>query len=574
MEINKDLIDDTRVAYISMEIGMDSNIPTYSGGLGVLAGDTVRSAADLEIPMVGICLCYSSGYFYQLFNEKGEQKEKEIEWSFFYEFDKVEKPIKMKLEDREIKVSAWLYKVIGQSGHVIPIYLLTTEVEGNEDWMQRLTGSLYDSTSKWNRIAQEMILGIGGVKLLKLLGYNNIKTYHINEGHGAFSTIELYKNLDENLEKVKEKVAFTTHTPVPAGHDRFRHDLVEKVFKDRFPKKLLHLGSQKGELNMTLLAMNCSRYINAVAQKHGETTREMFPNYEIDAITNGIHLPFWVSKPIQRIFDRKWPNWKSKPNVLSNAIEIDDLELFDAHIENKFNLINYQKGHSWNLLDEELITIGFARRFATYKRAILIFYDLDRLGKICKGEVQLIFAGKAHPKDEAGKDYIKKIFEAGEYLYDNYGVKVVLMENYNMDLAHMLVSGVDMWLNCPERYREASGTSGMKAALNGVLNFSVLDGWWIEGFRKQPDAGWAIGKFPEDYEEDEKLNDWERDANEIYEILENEIIPTYMNHDEWLYKCKNAISLAAYFNTHRMVNEYAEKAYNLKKQKPWKYIPK
>jgi starch phosphorylase len=572
MEINKDLIDDTRVAYISMEIGMDSNIFIYSGGLGVLAGDTVRSAADLEIPMVGICLCYSSGYFYQLFNEKGEQKEKEIEWSFFYEFDKVEKPITMMLEDREIKVSAWLYKMIGQSGHVIPIYLLTTEVEGNEDWMQKLTGSLYDSTSKWNRIAQEMILGIGGVKLLKSLGYENITTYHINEGHGAFSTIELYKNLGEDLYKVKERVAFTTHTPVPAGHDRFGKDLVDKVFVDRFPKKLLELGTENGELNMTLLAMNCSRYINAVAQKHGETTREMFPNYEIDAITNGIHLPFWVSKPIQRIFDRKWPNWKSKPDVLSNAIEIDDLELFDAHIENKFNLISYQKGHSWNLLDEELITIGFARRFATYKRAILIFHNLDRLGKMCKEEVQFIFAGKAHPKDQAGKDYIKKIFEAGEYLYDNYGVKVVLMENYNMDLAHMLVSGVDVWLNCPERYREASGTSGMKAALNGVLNFSVLDGWWIEGFRKQPDAGWAIGKFPEDYAENETLNDWERDAKEIYDILENEIIPTYMNHDEWLYKCKNAISLAAYFNTHRMVKEYAQKGYNLKKQKPWKYI--
>ncbi|MFO7798036.1 MAG: alpha-glucan family phosphorylase [Promethearchaeia archaeon] len=573
MEINKDLIQDTRVAYISMEIGMDSNIPTYSGGLGVLAGDTVRSAADLEIPMVGICLCYSSGYFYQLFNEKGEQKEKEIEWSFFYEFDKVEKPITMMIEDREIQVSAWLYKVIGQSGHVVPIYLLTTEVKGNEDWMLKLTGSLYDSTSRWNRITQEMILGIGGVKLLKSLGYDNIKTYHINEGHGAFSTLELYKMFDQDLDKVKEKVAFTTHTPVPAGHDRFGHELVQKVFKDRFPEKLLNLGSENGELNMTLLAMNCSRYVNAVAKKHGETTREMFPNYEIDSITNGVHLPFWVSKPIQRIFDRKFPNWKSNPEVLSNAIEIDDLELFDAHIENKFNLISYQKGHSWNLLDEELITIGFARRFATYKRAILIFHNLDRLGKLSQGELQFIFAGKAHPKDQAGKDYIKKIYEAGEYLYDNYGVKVALMENYNMDLAHMLVSGCDIWLNCPERYREASGTSGMKAALNGVLNFSVLDGWWIEGYRKQPDAGWAIGKFPEEYEQSENLNDWERDANEIYSILENQIIPTYMNHDEWLYKCKNAISLAAYFNTHRMVKEYAQKAYNLKKQKPWKFLP-
>ena len=571
MEIDQSRISDTRIAYISMEIGLESNIPTYSGGLGVLAGDTVRSAADLEVPMVGVCLCYSSGYFYQLFNEKGEQKEKEIEWSFFYEFDKVEEPIEMKIEDKELKVSAWLYRVVGQSGHVVPIYLLTTEVEGNEPWKQKLTGSLYDSTSKWNRIAQEKILGIGGVKLLNSLGYENIETYHMNEGHGAFATVELYKNLEKDVDKVKQKCAFTTHTPVPAGHDRFNHGLVSKVFDNQFPPKLLEFGSENNELNMTLLAMNCSRYINAVAEKHGETTREMFPKHEIDAITNGIHLPFWVSKPIKEIFDRKWPNWKANPEVLANAIEIDDLELFDAHLENKFNLINYQKGHSWNLLDEELITLGFARRFATYKRAVLMFHDLDRLGKICQGEVQFIFAGKAHPKDQAGKEYIKKIFEAGEYLYDNYGVKVVLMENYNIDLAHMLVSGVDVWLNYPERYREASGTSGMKAALNGVLNLSVLDGWWIEGYRMKKEAGWAIGKFPEEYGENEELNNWERDANEIYDILENEIIPTYMNHDEWLFKCKNAIALASYFNTHRMVEEYAKRAYNLKKQKPWRY---
>jgi starch phosphorylase len=557
-----------------MEIGLESNIPTYSGGLGVLAGDTVRSAADLEIPMVCVCLCYSSGYFYQLFNEKGEQKEKEIAWSFFYEFDKVEKPIKMQLEDQELLVSAWLYKVIGQSGHIIPVFLLTTEVEGNESWKQKLTGSLYDSTSKWNRVAQEMILGIGGVKLLNSLGYKNIKTYHINEGHGAFATLELYKNLDEDVEKVKEKCVFTTHTPVPAGHDRFHHGLIKKLFQDRFPPELLKVGSENGELNMTLLALNCSRYVNAVSMKHEDTTKEMFPNYDIDSITNGIHLPFWVSRPIRKIFDRKWPNWKAHPEVLANAIEIDDLELFDAHLENKFNLISYQKGHSWNLLDEELITIGFARRFATYKRAILIFHDLDRLGEICQGEVQFIFAGKAHPQDQAGKEYIKKIYEAGKYLFDNYGVKVVLMENYNIDLAHMLVSGVDLWLNYPERYREASGTSGMKAALNGVLNFSVLDGWWIEGYRMKPESGFAIGKFPEEYGEDEDINSWEKDSDYIYDILKNEIIPSYMNHDEWLFKCKNAISLAAYFNTHRMVSEYAQKGYSLVKQKPWKYTGK
>ncbi len=572
MEVDKELIENTKVAYISMEIALDSNIPTYSGGLGVLSGDTVRSAADLEIPMVGICLCYSAGYFYQMFNEIGEQKEFEVKWNFFYEFDKVDKPITMQIEDKDVKVSAWLYRVIGQSGHIIPIYLLTTDVEGNPEWQRHLTAALYDSTHKWNRLAQELILGVGGVKLLKALGYNNIEVYHINEGHGAFSTLELLNEYKGNVEKVKKKVVFTTHTPVPAGHDRFDYGLVNQVFRERLPKNIKELAG-KDELNMTVLAMNLSRYTNAVARKHGDITRKMFPGYKVDSITNGIHLPFWVSKPIRKLFDKKWPNWKSNPSVLQNAIELDDLELFDAHIENKFNLISYQKGHSWNLLDEEMLTIGFARRFATYKRATLIFDDLDRLGKICKGGVQFIFAGKAHPKDEAGKAYIRKIYEAGDYLLRNFGVKVVLMENYSMDLAHMLVSGVDVWLNNPERYREASGTSGMKAALNGVLNFSVQDGWWLEGYKMNKNAGWAIGPDDKVPADDPRIsNDWKLDANTIYEILENEMIPTYMNHDEWLYKSKCAISLASYFNTHRMVEEYAEKAYLLKRVKPWEYV--
>ncbi len=571
MEIDEDLKSNTSVAYISMEIAVDSNIPTYSGGLGVLSGDTVRSAADLEIPMVGICLCYSSGYFYQFYNEFGEQKEKEIAWNFYYEFDKVEKPITMKIENKDVLVSAWLYRVIGQSGHVLPIYLLTTDVEGNEDWIRRMTGSLYDSTSRWNRIVQEMILGIGGVKLLKSLGYNNIETYHLNEGHGSFATLKLFNELG-SIEKVKEKVAFTTHTPVPAGHDRFKQDLVDKVFENRMPKEIRKLADDKGEFNMTFLGMALSRYRNAVARKHGDISRRMFPQYEIDYITNGIHLPFWVSKPFRKMFGRKWPNWRANPSVLENAIELDDLDVFDAHIENKFNLINYQKGHSWNLLDEELITIGFARRFATYKRAILIFHEIDRLGKICKNNVQFIFAGKAHPKDQTGKDYIKKIHESGEYLYDNYGVKVVMMENYNMDLSHMLISGVDVWLNTPNRYREASGTSGMKAALNGVPNLSVQDGWWLEGYKMNRLAGWAIGPDDSNLDDPGVSNSWDIDSNAIYEILENKIIPTYMDHDEWIFRQKNAISLASFFNTHRMVEQYAKRAYQLRRQKPWKYI--
>ena len=571
MEVDQDFINDTRVAYISMEIAVESNIPTYSGGLGVLSGDTVRSAADLEIPMVAICLCYSSGYFYQFFNEYGEQKEKEIQWSFFYEFEKVPKPITMKIEDKDVKVSAWKYNMVGQSGHILPIYLLTTDIEGNEPWMKNMTGSLYDSTSRWNRIVQEMILGIGGVKLLKSLGYNNLKTYHLNEGHGSFSICELYDQLG-SIDKVKEKVVFTTHTPVPAGHDRFKQDLVSKVFGDSFPAELRKLGDDNGELNMTFLGMAMSRYRNAVAKKHGDISRKMFPQYEIDYITNGIHHPFWVSKPIRKIFGRKWPNWRANPSILQNAIELDDLDLFDAHIENKFNLISYQKGHSWNLLDEELITIGFARRFATYKRAVMLFHDIDRLGKICRNNIQFIFAGKAHPKDQMGKDYIKKIHESADYLYDNYDVKMVMMENYNMDLSHMLVSGCDIWLNTPNRYREASGTSGMKASLNGVLNLSVQDGWWLEGYKMNRLAGWAIG--PDDSNPDDPgvSNSWDIDSNALYEILEKKVIPTYMDHDQWVFMQKNAISLAAYFNTHRMIEEYAEKAYKLKRQNPWEFI--
>jgi len=572
MEVDKDLKNSTQVAYISMEIAVDSNIPTYSGGLGVLSGDTVRSAADLELPMVGICLCYSSGYFYQFFNEYGEQKEKEISWNFFYEFSKVDKPIKIKIEDKEVLVSAWLYRVIGQSGHILPIYLLTTDIKGNEDWMKKMTGSLYDSTSRWNRIVQEMILGIGGVKLLNSQGYNNIETYHLNEGHGSFSIVELYNMLNGDLDKVRDKVVFTTHTPVPAGHDRFDQDLVNKVFENRMPSEISKIAEDNGQFNMTYLGMGLSRYRNGVAKKHGDISRKMFPQYEVDSITNGIHLGFWVSRPFRQIFKKKWPNWKANPSILQNAIELDDLDIFDAHIENKFNLINYQKGHSWNLLDEERITIGFARRFATYKRATLIFKDIDKLGSICQDKIQFIFAGKAHPQDKMGKEYIKEIYNSGEYLYDNYGVKVVMMENYNMDLSHMLVSGCDIWLNTPERYREASGTSGMKAALNGVLNFSVQDGWWLEGYRRNPMAGWAIGPDDSNPKDSGISNDWDIDSKAIYEILENEIIPTYLNHEEWLFRSKNAIALAAFFNTNRMMKEYAKKAYNLRRQKPWQYV--
>jgi starch phosphorylase len=567
----KELKEKINIAYFSMEIGVDSNIPTYSGGLGVLSGDTLRSAADLEIPMVAVCLCYSSGYFYQAFDNDGNQLEHDIRWNFYYEFEKIRAPVKIQIQGKEIVISAWKYNVIGQSGHIIPVYLLETDVEENEPWQRELTHVLYDSTSRFHRIVQEMILGIGGVRLLKSLNYKNIDTYHMNEGHAAFLTLELLKENGGDLEKVKKKCVFTTHTPVPAGHDRFDYNLVNDVFRDELPANIKELGG-KNELNMTTLAAKCSRYINGVSKKHGEVAQEMMPEFKIDYITNGVHLPFWVSEPFDRLFTFKWPRWKAHPNLLENAIELDDLELFDAHNENKFKLISYQKAHSWNLLDEELLTIGFARRFATYKRAILLFHDIDRLGKICHGNCQFIFAGKAHPKDQAGKDFIKKIHDASMYLLDNYNVKIVLMENYNMDLSHLLTAGVDVWLNTPNRYREASGTSGMKAALNGVPNFSVLDGWWLEGHKMNPLSGWAIG--PDEADPEAIKNDWEKDANSIYDTLQNNILPKWMDQDEWLWIMKNAITLAAHFNTHRMIEEYAAKAYHLVRQDPWKFARK
>jgi len=413
----KELKKKINVAYFSMEIGIDSNIPTYSGGLGVLAGDTIRSAADLEIPMVAVCLCYSSGYFFQAFDNDGNQLEHDIKWNFYYEFEKIINPIKIQIQGKEIVISAWKYNVVGQSGHIIPVLLLETDVEPNEPWQRELTHVLYDSTSKFHRIVQEMILGIGGIRLLKALNYNNIQIYHMNEGHAAFITLELLKEFNGDLDKVKEKCVFTTHTPVPAGHDTFDYNLAKDVFRDDLPSNIKELGGKK-ELNMTHLAANCSRYINGVSKKHGQVAQEMMPQYKIDYITNGVHLPYWISEPFNRLFTEKWPRWKMKPEFLQNAIELDDLEVFDAHNENKFKLISYQKSHSWNLLDEELITIGFARRFATYKRATLPFHDIDRLGKICKDRVQFIFAGKAHPKDLMGKDFIKKIYDNSLYLHE------------------------------------------------------------------------------------------------------------------------------------------------------------
>ncbi|MHA1675194.1 MAG: alpha-glucan family phosphorylase [Promethearchaeota archaeon] len=557
---------DRIIAYFSMEIALESDIPTYSGGLGVLAGDTLRSAADLEIPAVAITLCYDKGYFFQEVIQ-GRQIEREIQWEFSSEFEKLPNIVELNIQDKKFKIGGWLYKIKGETGFEIPVILLDSNIEGNEHWQKNFTHILYDATP-FQRVVQEMILGQGGMKMLEMLGYKNIQTYHMNEGHAAFGVFEQLEKFKGDLEEVRKRCIFTTHTPVPAGHDRFNYDLIRDIFRDRLPDNYQELGG-KNELNMSLLALNGSRYCNGVAQKHAIVSRKMFPGYKIDGITNGIHNGFWINPHLRKLFDEKIPNWTMDYNLLQDVWDIGNYELWNKHMKAKLELMDYEKSHSWVLMDEKKLTIGFARRITEYKRPTLIFDDVERLGKICKKRVQFIFAGKSHPRDEQGKNFIKQISDMSDYLYDSYGIGLVFLGAYDMDLAKLLVSGVDVWLNNPRRYMEASGTSGMKATLNGVLNFSVLDGWWIEGYQKDPMAGWAIGPSPQDPKATEYPDSY--DANDLYTKLEREIIPLYYNNrDGWAERMKHAIRLASFFNTHRMVEEYADRAWQLKVQPRWK----
>ncbi len=556
-----------RIAYFSMEIGAHSDIPTYSGGLGVLAGDTIRSAADLEIPMVAITLCYDKGYFFQIINADGYQAEHEIRWDFSDAFELLPKVIEVEIQGKKVKVGAWKYEVHGESGWTIPVYLLDTDIEGNEQWQRNFTHVLYDSTP-FQRAVQEIILGVGGAKLLDALGYTNLTTYHMNEGHAAFLTLYLHRKFKGNIKKVKEKCVFTTHTPVPAGHDHFDYNLVNDVLRDHVPKDIKKFAGEN-DLNMTMLALSMSRYINGVSQKHGEVSRKMFPDVDIDYITNGIHTRYWTNPHLTKLFDTfETDEMPRAASFFEKVWKVDPDDLWRSHYKAKFDLLDFEKSNHYVLMDQNILTIGFARRFTGYKRATLVFSDLERLAKISQKKIQFLFAGKAHPRDEHGKSLIKQINDHSEYLWNSYRIKVAFLENYDMDLSKLMISGCDVWLNNPIRYREASGTSGMKASTNGVLNLSILDGWWIEGHKMDPLAGWAIGVSPGEPGCD--TNDDALEASNIYSILEKEVVPLYYKkRQEWINRMRHAIALGSYFNTHRMVREYADKAYKLVEQPRW-----
>ena len=547
-----------------MEIGFDADVPTYAGGLGMLAGDTIRSAADMGVPMVAVTLLHRHGYFFQRLDESGWQREESVKWHVDDHLVDTGVRASITIEGRLVSVRAWRYNVLGDSGNVVPIFLLDTDLPENSPWDRSLTDSLYGGDERY-RLCQEVILGIGGVRLLRALGHADLTRFHMNEGHAALLTMELLSEqreaegrsdiLPSDLDAVRRQCVFTTHTPVPAGHDQFDLELVDRVLGDQKACGIHDPICHANRLNMTYLALSLSHYINGVAKRHADVTRHMFADYKIDAITNGVHAATWVSSPLASLYDRRIPGWRQDNFSLRYALSIANDELWQAHRQAKEQLVDLVNRETNAGLDVDVLTLGFGRRAATYKRGDLIFEDLERLRRIARdvGKIQFVFAGKAHPRDNDGKLLIQRLAQTGRSLAPE--IPCVYLPNYDMRLANLMTAGVDVWLNTPQPPLEASGTSGMKAALNGVPSVSVLDGWWIEGCIEGI-TGWGISS-------DGQSDDRGRDAELLYSTLETGVAPSYYHdRDRFIDIMRHAIALnGSFFNTQRMVQQYVLKAY-------------
>lgn len=554
-----------KIAYFSMEIAIKNSIKSFSGGLGILAGDTLKAAADSKIPMVGVTLLNDQGYFKQVINDKGEQIEKVDKYDCSKIKEKGETEISIGKD--KVTVRAWEYQINGRSGYITPIYFLDTDLEKNKDKYKNLTGKLYGGNNEY-RLMQEIVLGRAGVKILSNLGYANIKKYHLNEGHAGLATIELLlkhkpkpilpstERGEKIIKEIRESCIFTTHTPVKAGHDIFSLDLIKKLQPD-FPTEIPEL-IKNHQVNMSYLAAYFSSYINGVSRKHKQISEEILPDYNISSITNGVHSKTWTSLEFQEIFNEYIPHWKNSSLSLRNAFNVPKEKIWEAHQRSKQKLIEYIKNNNQKELSKDIFTLGFARRFAVYKRPQLLFYDIDRLLNIHKnvGKMQIVYAGKAHPDDRRGKEIIKNINHIIEQYKDK--ISIIFLENYDMKLAKLLIPGVDIWLNTPLPPNEGSGTSGMKAAHNGVPHLSTLDGWWLEGFIENK-TGWAIGATNNNLNPEERRK---KDANDLYEKLEK-IIPKYYNDsEEWKRIMQNTIAInASFFNSERMIKQYTQEAY-------------
>ena len=556
----------TVVAYFSMEIGLLPDLPTYSGGLGVLAGDTLKSAADLGVPMVGITLIHRRGYFRQLLDPEGRQIELPEEWEPEKVLELLPLTVTVDLAGRQVHLRVWRYQCTGIEGHVVPIYFLDAALPSNQEWDRTLTDYLYGGDSYY-RLCQEVLLGYGGVALLESLGLAEQAIFHMNEGHSSLLALALLERLgcegeptEAQIEAVRQRCVFTTHTPVPAGHDQFSWEMTRQVLGDR--RTHILETSQcciNGHLNMTYLALRFARYINGVAMRHGEISVSMFPGYPINAITNGVHAVTWTSPPLAALYDQRIPEWRTDNFYLRYAVGIPLEEIEAAHLEAKRLLLAEVKARTGFSLALEPLTIGFARRATAYKRPDLLFTDLERLRRLATeiGPVQIIYGGKAHPQDEGGKEMIRRVFAAAKALAPT--VPVVYLDNYDMNLGKLMCAGVDLWLNTPLRPQEASGTSGMKAALNGVPSLSILDGWWLEGHVEHV-TGWAIGN-------DGSLEDHTTEAASLYEKLEEVILPLYYRRPwDYIRVRRSAIAInGSFFNTQRMVAQYLINAYRLGK---------
>ncbi len=547
------------VAYFSMEIGLRNEIPTYSGGLGILAGDVVKSSADLKLPLVAITLVSRKGYFKQELTKDGRQIEHPMEWDPSDFASPLPIEAEVTIEGRRVKVRAWLYDCCPKSltGGVVPVLFLDTDVSGNAPEDRGITDFLYGGDDRY-RLKQEIVLGIGGAKILETLN-SEVRRYHMNEGHSSLLTLELLRRFGMDVNRVREICVFTTHTPVEAAYDKFSYELFRDIAGEPLSLDVVKKFGGRDMLNMTLLALNLSEYINGVSERHRSSTKELFPGYEVKAITNGVYSFEWTCDHFKKLYNRYIPGWANDPYLLVRVDSIPDELVWQAHASAKRELIDYVNAVTGIGMDCESLTIGFARRATAYKRAYLLFSDMERLRKISRRDrIQLIFAGKAHPRDMLGKEMIKGIFDYAAELKND--VKTVYLADYDMQLAAKLVSGVDLWLNTPLPPLEASGTSGMKAAHNGVVNFSVLDGWWIEGWIEDI-TGWAIGPHP-----DEEMASDERRAREITDLygkLEFIIAPKfYRERSEWIEMMKNSVGkVAYYFNSHRMMRRYATEAY-------------
>ncbi|MGA7343604.1 MAG: alpha-glucan family phosphorylase [Terracidiphilus sp.] len=550
------------VAYFSMEIAIQPAMPTYSGGLGVLAGDTLRSAADQGVPLAAFSLLHRKGYFQQHLDAAGVQTEDVQPWNPADFCTEEPARVTVLVEDRVVTVRAWRYDLSGRFGHVVPIYLLDTDLDGNSGWDRGLTDHLYGGDTNY-RLQQEIVLGMGGVRMANALGLQ-VNIYHMNEGHAALLTLALLEGqlgggplgaaTDADIEQVRRKCVFTTHTPVPAGHDRFSTEQSIRILGSDRTARLQKQGCfHEGLLNMTLLALRFSRYANAVAMQHGKVSRGMFPEFQIDTITNGVHAPTWISEPVQQMLDEHIPAWRRDNLYLRNAIDLPEARIVAAHAQAKEELLAEVGSRTGLVLNPKVLTLGFARRVATYKRAALMFTDPQRLAEIAAaaGGLQILYAGKAHPQDEPGKALIQQVVEEAAKVSSDR-LRIVYLENYAWDLGAKLTAGVDVWVNTPKRPYEASGTSGMKAAMNGVPSLSILDGWWIEGCIEGV-TGWAIEDGSSDEEE----------ARSLYRKLETAVVPLYLEAPEkWARLMRTTLAFnASYFNTNRMVMQYTRNAY-------------